>query len=167
LFFSDACACFLPEPGQNVYLPLSKKKQAGFEIVGRQCHGAGFRVTLCISIHHKALSNAMPTLVKLDRLRAACTMLCVLLALIFFGGIIESQESPFPFRTVSLVINKAHQLTASERLHSAPLLLIHDMQHIPRIVHASCLLFDFKQNLRRWPVLAGDITRSPPFSFNL
>jgi hypothetical protein len=30
-------------------------------------------------------------------------------------------------------------------------------------VHASFLLFDFKQNLRRWPNVAGDISRSPPF----
>jgi hypothetical protein len=28
------CACFVPEPGQNIHLPLSKKKQAGMEIVG-------------------------------------------------------------------------------------------------------------------------------------
>jgi hypothetical protein len=94
-------------------------------------------------------------------------MRCTLLALIFFGATIESQESSFPFKTVSLVINKAHQLTASERLHYAPFLLIHDVQDVPLIVHASCLLFDFKQNLRRWPVLAGDITRSPPFSLGL
>jgi len=33
----------------------------------------------------------------------------------------------------------------------------------PPPVHASFLLFDFKQNLRRWPNLAGDISRSPPF----
>jgi hypothetical protein len=30
-------------------------------------------------------------------------------------------------------------------------------------VHASFLLFDFKQNLRRWPNVAGDISRLPPF----
>ena len=33
----------------------------------------------------------------------------------------------------------------------------------PPSVHASFLLFDFKQNLRRWPNVAGDISRSPPF----
>jgi hypothetical protein len=33
----------------------------------------------------------------------------------------------------------------------------------PLPVHASFLLFDFKQNLRRWPNVAGDISRSPPF----
>src|SRR5262249_18040571 len=29
-------------------------------------------------------------------------------------------------------------------------------------VHPDFLLFDFKQNLRHWPVLAGNISRSPP-----
>jgi hypothetical protein len=29
-------------------------------------------------------------------------------------------------------------------------------------VHRDFLLFDFKQNLRHWPVLANNITRSPP-----
>ena len=29
-------------------------------------------------------------------------------------------------------------------------------------VHPSLLWFDYKQNLLLWPVLAGDITRSPP-----
>lgn len=33
----------------------------------------------------------------------------------------------------------------------------------PSRVHASFLLFDIKQNLRRWPNVAGDISRSPPF----
>ena len=32
----------------------------------------------------------------------------------------------------------------------------------PPPVHASFLLFDFKQNLRRWPNVAGDMNRSPP-----
>jgi hypothetical protein len=32
----------------------------------------------------------------------------------------------------------------------------------PKPVPLAFLLFDFKQNLRRWPNLAGDISRSPP-----
>lgn len=32
----------------------------------------------------------------------------------------------------------------------------------PKLVPLSFLLFDFKQNLRRWPNVAGDISRSPP-----
>ena len=32
----------------------------------------------------------------------------------------------------------------------------------PPPLHVSFPLFDFKQNLRRWPNVAGDISRSPP-----
>jgi len=31
------CANFVPEPGQNIHLPLSKKKQVGVEMVGFSC----------------------------------------------------------------------------------------------------------------------------------
>ncbi len=34
----------------------------------------------------------------------------------------------------------------------------------PSRIHASFLLFDIKQNLRRWPNVAGDISRSPPLA---
>jgi hypothetical protein len=34
---------------------------------------------------------------------------------------------------------------------------------VPPPVHPAFFLFDFKQNLRRWPNVAGDISRSPPF----
>lgn len=36
--------------------------------------------------------------------------------------------------------------------------------HAPS-VHPSLLRFDYKQNLLVWPVLAGEITRSPPTAF--
>lgn len=41
------------------------------------------------------------------------------------------------------------------------------LPEMPQRVHASFLLFDFKQNLRRWPNVAGDISRSPPFRLSL
>jgi hypothetical protein len=36
------------------------------------------------------------------------------------------------------------------------------LQHEPATPPAPFFLFDYKQNLRLWPVLAGDISRSPP-----
>ena len=36
------------------------------------------------------------------------------------------------------------------------------LQNEPAVPPASFFLFDYKQNLRLWPVLAGDISRSPP-----
>jgi hypothetical protein len=35
------CACFVSEPGQNIQLPLSKKKKADLEIVGFSMFGSG------------------------------------------------------------------------------------------------------------------------------
>jgi hypothetical protein len=52
-----------------------------------------------------------------------------------------------------------------DREHSAqpwPLWIGAFPENLPQ-VHASFLLFDFKQDLRRWPNVAGDISRSPPF----
>src|SRR5262247_1506140 len=99
----------------------------------------------------------MLTQVKFDRLEAACAVSCVLLALIFYQTI-ERQEFSFSFKASSLVIKKAHQVGVSERFDHASLLLIHNAQGVAPIVHAFFLLFDLKQNLRRWPVLAGDST---------
>ncbi|HSE87304.1 MAG TPA: hypothetical protein VLJ79_13860 [Candidatus Binatia bacterium] len=41
----------------------------------------------------------------------------------------------------------------------ATLAILHNEPAVPP---ASFFLFDYKQNLRLWPVLAGDISRSPP-----
>ena len=40
-----------------------------------------------------------------------------------------------------------------------------EFEEEPPPVHASFMLFDFKQNLRRWPNVAGDISRSPPLLY--
>ena len=55
---------------------------------------------------------------------------------------------------------------APERAHVSQLdsLWIGVIPRAPQRVHAAFLLFDFKQNLRHWPNLAGDISRSPPLS---
>ena len=45
--------------------------------------------------------------------------------------------------------------------HSGAILIGNVRQQKP-VIPARFVLFDFKQNLRRWPVLAGDISRSPP-----
>ena len=40
--------------------------------------------------------------------------------------------------------------------------LIGILQDDPPVVHASFHSFDFKQNLRLWPVLSDNLSRSPP-----
>jgi hypothetical protein len=62
--------------------------------------------------------------------------------------------------TPSLASSKANRLSGD---HQAVSVVADAVPNDPPVVHASFLLFDFKQNLRRWPVVAGDINRSPPF----
>ena len=60
-------------------------------------------------------------------------------------------------------VYKATKLVDGERSAQPWPLTIGVFPEDPAPVHASFLLFDFKQNLRRWPNVAGDISRSPPF----
>ena len=60
-------------------------------------------------------------------------------------------------------VYKTTKLVAGERSAQPWPLSIAVFPEDPPPVHASFLLFDFKQNLRRWPNVAGDIGRSPPF----
>jgi hypothetical protein len=65
------------------------------------------------------------------------------------------------------VIYKAPKLANGAHAGQPAPLWIVGMPQEPRPVHTSFLLFDFKQNLRRWPNVAGDISRSPPFFLTL
>jgi hypothetical protein len=71
-----------------------------------------------------------------------------------------------PTMNVGVDTGSAVYITAKslDRAHVTPLdsLWVGMFPETPQRVHASFLLFDFKQNLRRWPNLAGDISRSPP-----
>src|SRR5262249_40210079 len=63
-FLPHGCACSVPEPGQNIHLPLSKKKQAGFKIVGlsRQC-----LVLVCadLTLNQRVRSSSLRRLIKI------------------------------------------------------------------------------------------------------
>ncbi len=47
-----------------------------------------------------------------------------------------------------------------------PILIGNILQRQP-VIPARFVAFDFKQNLRQWPVLSGDISRSPPLPYVL
>ena len=89
--------------------------------------------------------------------------LAVSLLVLTFLSAIERPASGFGLSAVSLVSSKANRLLGLAHDNQAPSALVGAVQHDPPVVHGSFLLFDFKQNLRRWPVVAGDISRSPPF----
>jgi len=62
----------------------------------------------------------------------------------------------------SVVCKTANDLDWDHRVKPGPL-CIGEFPDEPLPVHASFLLFDFKQNLRQWPNVSGNISRSPPF----
>ena len=79
-----------------------------------------------------------------------------------FLGSIDGPGVNFGTGAGSLVYKTPKVLDSDRGVQPGPLAIGVFPQEPPR-VPPSFLLFDFKQNLRRWPNVAGDISRSPPF----
>ena len=93
------------------------------------------------------------------------TIAYLLLLLIFlwaFVGTIDEPSVKFGSNS-GYVVYKMPKVVDGEHASQPGPLWIGVFPEEPPPVHASFLLFDFKQNLRRWPNVAGDISRSPPF----
>jgi hypothetical protein len=91
---------------------------------------------------------------------------CVVSLLIFLWAFLGTIDGPM----VKLEANSGHLLyqlpkivKAAEHAGAPGALWTDTFHKDPPPLHPSFLLFDFKQNLRRWPNVAGDISRSPPF----
>jgi hypothetical protein len=95
-----------------------------------------------------------------DPVRQIALTVVVSLLVFTFLGAIEKPASGVGWGTPSLASSKVNRLSGD---YQAASVIAGAVQSDPPVVHASFLLFDFKQNLRRWPVVAGDINRSPPF----
>lgn len=80
-----------------------------------------------------------------------------------FTSSVENSSSGPAFDAVSMVASKSGRIVETDSYEQPALVFLGVLADVAPFVHASFLLFDFKQNLRRWPVLAGDISRSPPF----
>ena len=88
----------------------------------------------------------------------------VLLSLIFlwaFLGTIDGPTVNLGIAAGSVVYKTPEVLDREPGVRPGPL-WFGVFPEEPPPLHASFLLFDFKQNLRRWPNVAGDISRSPP-----
>ena len=94
------------------------------------------------------------------------TLILLLAGLWVFVGTIDGPSVRFESRYGYDVYKTAKPVDASHSAQAWPL-WIAVFSEPPLPVHASFLLFDFKQNLRHWPNVAGDISRSPPFSLPL
>ena len=107
---------------------------------------------------------AYPTKDKKQRppSRTAAYLLLLLTFLWAFLGTIDGLAVNFGITAGSVVCRTAKILDWDHGVKPGPL-CIGVLLDEPPPVHASFLLVDFKQNLRRWPNVAGDISRSPPF----
>ena len=94
--------------------------------------------------------------------RRVSYLLLLLTFLWTFIGTIDGPSVQFGSKS-GYDVCKVTKLVDGERSAQAWPLTIGVFPENPPPVHASFLLFDFKQNLRRWPNVAGDISRSPPF----
>ena len=87
-----------------------------------------------------------------------------LLSLVFlwaFLGTIDGPTVNLGIAAGSVVCKTPHVLDSKPCAQPGPL-WFGAFPEEPPTVHTSFFLFDFKQNLRRWPNVAGDISRSPP-----
>jgi hypothetical protein len=94
--------------------------------------------------------------------RSAAYHLLLLTFLWAFLGTIDGPAVNFGITAGSVVYKTPKVLDWEHDIQPEPL-WFSVFEEEPPPVHASFLLFDFKQNLRRWPNVAGDISRSPPF----
>ena len=96
------------------------------------------------------------------RSRRITHLLLLLIFLWAFLGTIDGPALHIGTAAGSVVCKTAHVLARGHGVQPGPL-CIGEFPDDPLPVHASFLLFDFKQNLRQWPNVSGDISRSPPF----
>jgi len=94
--------------------------------------------------------------------RTVAHLLLLLTFLCAFVGTIDGPSAQFRSNSGYDVYKLAKLVDGEHNAQLCPLWIRVFPEGSPPI-HASFLLFDFKQNLRRWPNVAGDISRSPPF----
>ena len=90
------------------------------------------------------------------------TFFCCLTFLWAFLGTIDGPTVNFGIASGKAVYKIPETVDSEHGIQPGPL-CIGVFPDEPLPVHASFLLFDFKQNLRQWPNVSGDISRSPPF----
>jgi hypothetical protein len=98
--------------------------------------------------------------------RTVAYLLLLLILLWCFVGTIDGPSMQFGSNSGHVIYKMPKVLDRDYGTQPGPL-SIGVFPEEPTPLHSSFLLFDFKQNLRRWPNVAGDISRSPPPFFSL
>jgi hypothetical protein len=94
--------------------------------------------------------------------RIIASLILLLTCLWVFVATIDGPSIRFGSKSAYDVYKTAKVADGGHSAQPWPLWIGGSPKNFPTI-HTSFLLFDFKQNLRRWPNVAGDISRSPPF----
>ena len=108
-----------------------------------------------MSAYRKSVTKHCP-------IRAAAHILLLLTLLWAFLGTVDGPTVNLSSNAGGIVYSKGSSFDKLEHGAQPGLALIGVFQEEPPVIPASFLLFDCKQNLRMWPVLAGDKSRSPP-----
>jgi len=90
-----------------------------------------------------------------------------LLLLTLLWAFLSTADGPvvnFSSNAGSIGYSQTPRLVAGEYGGQPEAALVGVLQDEPPVIHASFLLFEFKQTFRLWPVLAGESCRSPPLS---
>lgn len=88
--------------------------------------------------------------------------LLLLTLLLAFLGTIDGPAAKFGVDD-GFVVSKTAKVSDWKQGGAPTPLWVGTLPKEPPPLHPSFLLCDIKQNLRRWPNIAGDISRSPPF----
>jgi hypothetical protein len=99
---------------------------------------------------------------KISLARGIACVVALGVLVMTFARASEASASDPRFDVVSLVGGKSGRIVEAASCNQPALVFLGVMADVQPFVPSSFLLFDFKQNLRHWPVLAGDISRSPP-----
>ena len=151
------------------YAASNRMFQAAFLTLTHHCTGCRDRALLCRQAYVsnwlvvRMLSQQKLCQTRHPFSRIIGAIILLLAWLWVFVGTIDGPSVRFETKSGINVLHTAKSVDHSPSAQPWPL-WIGRFPEKPAAVHASFLLFDFKQNLRRWPNVAGDISRSPPYA---
>ncbi len=94
--------------------------------------------------------------------RVVCYLALMAIAVRTFDLGAETISSHFRFHVIQNGAAKGQDAVQQKTANRPALALNKVATDLSFVLSLSLLRFDFKQNLRTWPVLANDIARSPP-----
>lgn len=152
-------AIFLPPITTHPFFFATLRGIKPAHVLNRSRHGVACYVFFArVSAHCFLVRHAL----AIQSSMIVCAPLLLSLLWVFFSPANGSAANLVSNGSAIICIKSPNPL-GPERGGHAEQVLIGTVRQEQPFIPASFLLFDFKQNLRQWPVLSGDISRSPPF----